>query len=91
MRRLIKVLVLGLAGLLIGCNQPAVMLKPPAFQSSENTIRDWHDIAQRIASGMEAMGLLPSGGPAPDMATAWRPIFVRVQAPDFSIRAGCGS
>jgi hypothetical protein len=83
MRRLIKVLVLGIAGLLIGCNQPAVMLKPPAFQSSENTVRDWHDIAQRIASGIESIGLLPTGvGPAPDMATTWKPIFVRVQAPD---------
>src|ERR1700760_2109183 len=83
MRRLIKVLVLSLAGLLTGCNQPAVMLKPPAFQSSENTVRDWHDIARRIASGMESLGLLPTGvGPAQDVATAWKPIFVRVQAPD---------
>ena len=45
---------------LTGCNQPAVTLKPPAAQSSENTIRDWNDVAHTIVAGMTARGLLPS-------------------------------
>jgi hypothetical protein len=42
-----------------GCNQPAVSLKPPAFQSSENTVRDWNDVAHKIAASMVSIGLLP--------------------------------
>lgn len=45
--------------ILTGCNQPAVSLKPPAFQSSENTVRDWNDVAHWIAAGMTSRGLLP--------------------------------
>jgi hypothetical protein len=42
-----------------GCNQPAVSLKPPAFQSSENTVRDWNDVAHKIAANLVSAGLLP--------------------------------
>jgi hypothetical protein len=76
MRRQTKVCLAALC-LLGGCNQPAVNLKPPAFQSSENTVRDWNDVAHAIAAEMTAHGLLaagPQGFPA-------KPIFVRVQAP----------
>ena len=75
--------------LLAGCNQPAVTLKPPAFQSSENTVRDWNDVADHIAARMTELGYLP--GPArpagPDIMPPM-PVFVRVQAPDLAfIRA----
>jgi hypothetical protein len=64
------------------CNQPAVTLKPPAFQSSENTVRDWNDVASTIASGMAEHALLPPGPPAPaPPGYASKPVFVRVQAP----------
>ncbi len=67
--------------LLAGCNQPMVSLKAPASQSSENTVRDWNDVAQAIASGMQAKGLLPMAGqPAP--ASVSMPVYIRVQAPD---------
>jgi hypothetical protein len=69
------------AWLLTGCNQPAVSLKPPAFQSSENTVRDWNDVASTIAAGLAANGLLPSPlqTPPPNPPA---PIFIRVCAPD---------
>jgi hypothetical protein len=68
--------------LLGACNQPAVSLKPPAFQSSENTVRDWNDVANAIASGMAAHALLPPGPPAPaPPGYSSKPVFVRVQAP----------
>jgi hypothetical protein len=67
--------------LLSACNQPAVTLKPPAFQSSENTVRDWNDVAHAIAAGMAARALLPPGPlpPAP-RGYSTKPVFVRVQA-----------
>jgi hypothetical protein len=72
-----------IAWLLGGCNQPAVTLKAPAFQSSETTVRDWNDIAHRISSEMAAHGLLPSPWvPAPPNSPPPRPVFVKVQAPD---------
>lgn len=73
-----------LAAVVVGCNQPAVTLKPPAFQSSENTVRDWNDVAQQIASGMASLGLLPVNiaTGAITASTPLRPVFVRVQAPD---------
>jgi hypothetical protein len=75
---------IGLAALclLSACNQPAVALKPPAFQSSENTVRDWNDVAHAIAAGMAARALLPPGPlpPAPQ-GYSTKPVFVRVQAP----------
>lgn len=75
--------------LLAGCNQPAVTLKPPAFQSSENTVRDWNDVADRIAAQMTTLGYLP--GPArpagPDVMPPM-PVYIRAQAPDSAfIRA----
>ena len=75
--------------LLTGCNQPAVTLKPPAFQNSENTVRDWNDVADRIAAQMAAMGYLSAPG-QPEAANAPppTPVFIRVQAPDSAfIRA----
>jgi hypothetical protein len=69
--------------LLVGCNQPAVTLKAPAFQSSENTVRDWNDVAHRIASQMAILALVPSPGQAePTNVAPPTPVFVRVQAPD---------
>lgn len=69
--------------LLAGCNQPAVTLKPPAFQDSENTVRDWNDVAARIAAEMTARGYLPGPErpPTPDVMPPM-PVFIRVQAPD---------
>jgi hypothetical protein len=78
--------LLGLTAVLFlaGCNQPAVSLKAPAFQSSENTVRDWDDVAHRIALEMTSIGLIapitPTQPAAPPPPT--RPVFVRVQAPD---------
>jgi hypothetical protein len=67
--------------LLGACNQPAVSLKPPAFQSSENTVRDWNDVAQDITTELAAHGLLAGSAPAPGQpAYPPRPIFVMVQA-----------
>jgi hypothetical protein len=66
-----------------GCNQPAVTLKAPAFQSSENTVRDWNDVAHRIAAEMAALGLLPSPyQPTPPVAPPPKPVFVKVLAQD---------
>ncbi len=83
MRRHIRLCMLAFTGLLASCNQPAVMPKAPAFQSSENTIRDWNEIADRIATDLAARGLLPTSARlgAAD-ATEMRPIFIRIQAPD---------
>jgi hypothetical protein len=83
MRRHIKLCVAAIAGLLVGCNQPAVTLKAPAFQSSENTIRDWNDVAHQIAADMVSLGLLPTSFlPGPTVGPLPKPVFVRVQAPD---------
>jgi len=69
--------------LLAGCNQPAVTLKPPAFQNSENTVRDWNDVADRIAAQLSTLGYLPGPGrpQGPDVMPPM-PIFIRAQAPD---------
>lgn len=83
MRRHIKLCVAAIAGLLVGCNQPAVTLKAPASQSSENTIRDWNDVAHQIAADMASLGLLPTNMQlGPTVAPPPKPVFVRVQAPD---------
>jgi hypothetical protein len=74
MRGLIRLFAAAVVGLVVGCNQPAVMLKAPAAQSSENTIRDWNDVADGIAANMTTLGL--SGLPAT------HPVFIQVQAPD---------
>jgi hypothetical protein len=75
-------LCLAALGLLGACNQPAVTLKAPAFQSSENTVRDWNDVAQEITTQLAAHGLLAGSAPAPGQpAYPPKPIFVMVQAP----------
>ena len=68
--------------LLVGCNQPAVTMKPPAFQSSENTVRDWNDVARKIASGMASLTLVPTYGVPEPPGAPITPIFVYLQAPD---------
>jgi hypothetical protein len=77
---------LGLAAttcVLVGCNQPAVTPKPPAFQASESTVRDWDEVAQKIGSGMASRGLVTAWmQPWPKDASPPRPVFVRVQSPD---------
>jgi hypothetical protein len=69
------------AALLGACNQPAVSLKPPAAQSSENTVRDWNDVADAIAAGMAANGLVPTPG-FPASPGALSPVFIRIRGPD---------
>jgi len=81
MRRQALLSFAALTGLLAGCNQPAVSLKLPASQSSENTVRDWNDVAHAIAAGMAANGLLPTITQR-SQVDAPAPVFVRVQAPD---------
>ena len=83
MQRSIVLALAAVVGLLTGCNQPAVTPKAPAFQSSENTVRDWNDVAQHIAAQMATLGLLPtSAALGPVNAPPPRPIFVRAQAPN---------
>jgi hypothetical protein len=87
MRRcaVVSLLVLGCA--LAGCNQPAVTLKPPAFQSSENSARDWNDVAHKIAAEMAWIGLVPAYSTEQarsDSSPSSRPICIRAQAIDSS-------
>lgn len=84
MRRHTTLCLAAVTCLLAGCNQPAVAPKPPAFQSSENTVRDWNDVAARITSEMASLGLLNVPGPdhVTNLVVPPRPIFVHVQAPD---------
>jgi hypothetical protein len=83
MRLIGKLFTAAFVGLLAGCNQPAVTLKAPAFQSSENTVRDWNDIADKIASGLMTSGLIATTT-QPGLATeaTAKPVFVNVQALD---------
>ena len=76
---------LGAAALLLSaCNQPAVSLKPPASQDSENTVRDWDVVAHKITAQMTARGLLPAAMIQPQTSPSppLRPVHVRVAAPD---------
>ena len=75
------------AWLLAGCNRPMVALKAPAFQTKENTARDWNDVAEAIASGLADNGYLPQAGqPTPERVPV--PVFVRVRVPNSTfIRA----
>jgi hypothetical protein len=66
---------------LVSCNQPAVTPKAPDFPASENTVRDWNDVAHKIGAGMASRGLLPARA-QPGPTDAPPPVFVRVQAPD---------
>lgn len=73
------------ASLLVGCNQPAVTPKAPAFQSSENTVRDWNDVAHRISANLAALGLVPNNAqPVVMEPSSMRPVFIRIQAPDLA-------
>jgi hypothetical protein len=81
MRRHTVFCLMAVGWLLAGCNRPMVALKAPALQIQEDTVRDWNDVAQAIASGLAANGLLskveqptPSGMPVP--------VFVHVRTPD---------
>src|ERR1700760_4127904 len=83
MRSSSRLFAAAIVGLLAGCNQPAVTPKPPAFQSSENTVRDWNDVADGIAARLTASGLLaPAAQPGPAGQPITRPVFIHVQAPD---------
>lgn len=74
--------------LLAGCNQPAVTLKTPDFQASENTVRDWNDVAHKIGAGMVSRGLLAAHAqPELNDTSPPKPVFVRVQAPDSAFIA----
>ena len=70
---------------LAGCGQPAISLKAPAFQSSENTVRDWNDVAHEINNEMGKRGLIPfylNGQPQFTAGATYLPVFIRVQGPD---------
>jgi hypothetical protein len=58
-----------------------VSLKSAAFETKENTVRDWNDVAEAIASGLAAHGYLPPPGP-PAPASVPVPLFIRVRGPD---------
>ena len=80
------------------CAQPAVAPKEFAFQSGENTARDWNDVAIHIADSMSQRGLL---APAPNaqMPSAapvgYGRFFISVNAPGSTflheVRAGLQS
>jgi hypothetical protein len=60
--------------------------KPPTFQASEITVRDWKNVSHDIASEMAAIGLVPLNWPrgidngAPGVPL--RPVFVNLLAPN---------
>ena len=81
-----KLVMLLVASLTAGCNPPAVSLKLTAFQPSENTERDWGDVADLIASGLASSGLVPAAsfsGVAPFIpSSVFPPVMVRTQGTD---------
>jgi hypothetical protein len=62
--------------LLSACTQPAVAPKPPAFQESAVTVRDWDRVASHIASDMERSGLLPGTTASPGQALAPKAYYI---------------
>jgi len=75
--------IIAIACTLAGCTQPAVAPKAPAFQESENTVRDWRTVAQQIATALTARGFLADPlaiSPAPAELSRY-PLFVQVTAP----------
>jgi hypothetical protein len=78
-----SILCLAALCLLGACNQPAVSLKDTSFQPSENTVRDWNDVAHEISSALKDHNLLVNGQSVTGQQDAsTKPIFVRVQAPE---------
>jgi hypothetical protein len=75
---------LGALLILSACNQPAVSIKAPAVQDSENTVRDWHVAAHRVTDEMAARGLLPAAlaRAQPQPSSNFRPVHVRVESPE---------
>ncbi len=68
--------------LLANCSMPAVALKPPAFQDSVVTVRDWRGVADQIANEMVIRGLLPDP-PNPQAASQPRYAdYINIVAPD---------
>ena len=68
-----------LTSLLAGCNQPAVSLKPPAFQDSASNVRDWDLVADKIVGKLAAQRAATAGTPGYSYFT--RPIYVHSTAP----------
>jgi hypothetical protein len=56
--------------------------KPPSFQSSEVTVRDWKNAAHDVTSELESLGLVPSQWPTGSTTAAFRPVFVQVVGAD---------
>jgi hypothetical protein len=81
MRRHAVLCLAAAAWLLAGCNRPMVSLKAPGFETKENTVRDWNNVAQTITSGLAANGYLSTAAQTAP-ANEPVPVFVRVRAPD---------
>ncbi len=68
---------------LVGCHQPMATPKPPTFQSTEISVRDWKNAAHDVSSELESLGLVPSQWPKGPTPTApLRPVFVEMQRTD---------
>jgi hypothetical protein len=75
-----RCIALGFALLLGACQQPAVEMKPPAFQQSAVTVRDWDSVASRIATGLQQHGLLGTPDPRTGQVSATGPFYIHVLA-----------
>jgi hypothetical protein len=77
-------LLAGLAAVALsgGCAEPAIGWKPPAFQDSAITVRDWRDIAESAVVSMENKGAIPTPGhpPRPDGLPLPGPYYVHVMS-----------
>jgi len=75
MRAYLSAAMVSMAAAVAGCNQPAVALKPLAFQESATTVRDWDRVAHRISFEMVGRRLLPGYGTPPDPERMMFPAF----------------